>query len=796
MLNKLPATAQIAHRSPGISNNLLAASELVDAGCEIFFHSTGCEVTHNGEIILRGWRDPTTRLWRVSLIPDGGNTIFPPYSTIDDLYETPDNIQALSAYQPIYECTNTNQLINFYHATMGYPVVSTWCKAIDKGYFRGWNGLTSDRVRKFIRPSSPSEQGHMDQRRAYIRSTTQSPNTPSTTTDHMTAHPQAPNNDKTNVVYMSTIEVDGQLFTDQTGRFPVTSNRGNNYIRTPQSIHRSLSILPNTWPSPQLHRLDNETSKDVENFITDNNATFQYTPPDMHRTNIAERAIRTWKNHLVAIRTGTPRTYRLSNWCKDLEQTDITLNMLRPCTTNPLLSAYKAVEGMFSFNRTPMAPIGTKEMVPVKPNRRQTWGYHAIRAWYFAPARHHYRCIQVVTEAGAIRVSDTFRFLHNNLPIPTITNTDRITKATQHLIRAIEGHHGTTDDELQAIQNLRDLITGAASSLNNTPPSTESISTIIKETATSITPTLTNLVSPDPSPQPLQSATPTRVPNQPTVIPFEEHEYTPSDPPTPRYNLRSQSNIVLSAIAMIGEAQARGMTVAAVIDNDTGDSLEYRHLIKHPKYKEIWSRSYANELGRLTDGIRDIPGTKTMQYIRKSDIPKNRLKSVAYSKIVVVERPQKKEKERTRLTVVGTYIDYPGNTAVPTSDLTTAKLLFNSVISTDGATFHGGDLKNFYLNTPMDRPEYMRLKYDLIPQEIKDKYKLDTFNEDGWIYVRIDLGMYGLPQAGILANKLLEKRLAKAGYYQCQHTPGLWRHVWRPITFCLVVDDFASKPSV
>ena len=162
---------------------------------------------------------------------------------------------------------------------------------------------------------------------------------------------------------------------------------------------------------------------------------------------------------------GTPRTYRLSNWCKDLEQTDITLNMLRPCSTNPLLSAYEAVEGMFSFDRTPMAPIGTKVMVHVKPNRRQTWGYHAIRAWYFAPAQHHYRCIQVVTEAGAIRVSDTFRFLHHNLPIPTITHTDRITKATQHLIRAIDGHPGTPDDELQAIQNLRNLITGAAASL-------------------------------------------------------------------------------------------------------------------------------------------------------------------------------------------------------------------------------------------------------------------------------------------------------------------------------------------
>eukprot|EP00804_Cyclotella_cryptica_P013677 CCRYP_016128-RA/>CCRYP_016128-RA protein AED:0.64 eAED:0.45 QI:0/0/0/0.5/1/1/2/0/272 len=102
-LNKLPANAQIAHRSPGISNNLLAASELVDAGCELFLHCTGCEVTYNGEIILRRWRDPTTRLWRISLIPDGGNTIFPPYTTVNDLYETPSNIQALSAYHPIYE---------------------------------------------------------------------------------------------------------------------------------------------------------------------------------------------------------------------------------------------------------------------------------------------------------------------------------------------------------------------------------------------------------------------------------------------------------------------------------------------------------------------------------------------------------------------------------------------------------------------------------------------------------------------------------------------------------------------
>ena len=68
----------------------------------------------------------------------------------------------------------------------------------------------------------------------------------------------------------------------------------------------------------------------------------------------------------------------------------------------------------------------------------------------------------------------------------------------------------------------------------------------------------------------------------------------------------------------------------AIIDSDTGKSLEYRDLIKHDKYRDIWEKSYANELGRLAQGIRDIPGTNTIIFIRRSDIPKDRLKDVTY----------------------------------------------------------------------------------------------------------------------------------------------------------------------
>ncbi|KAL7478261.1 hypothetical protein ACHAW6_004033, partial [Cyclotella cf. meneghiniana] len=548
-LTKLPTQARIAHRSPGISNNLLAASDLADAGCELFFHSNGCEVIYNGEIILRGWRDLNTRLWRVSLLHDGSNRIVPPYTDTTDIYDVPENILANSAFHPIYECSNTSQLIHFYYATMGYPVISTWCKAIDKGYFRGWNGLTSDRVRKFIKPSEASEKGHMDQRRANIRSTKSSPvSRTSHENDHMIEHEQTPNNDKTNMVFMTMVEINGQLFTDQTGRFPVTSNRGNNYIvifyavdpnyiksYPIKSRHRSeilkaydevYQFLRFRGYRPQLHKLDNETSKDVEAFVTTNNAKFQYTPPDMHRTNTAERAIRTWKNHFIAVRAGTPRTYRLSNWCKDLEQTDITLNMLRPCTTNPRLSAYEAMEGMFSFDKTPMAPIATKVMIHIKPTRRQTWGCHAIRAWYFVPALNHYRCIKAVTESGTVRVSDTFKFLHHTLHEPVLSNMDRIVKATQHLIRTIEEKSNAPPDEMEAIQHLRDLITGAAKRQPKPQPQPkiEFAPNPFEEVGTS------NPIS-DPihiTPDTINTTPPNGIPPQtPNVIPFNDNDWHP-----------------------------------------------------------------------------------------------------------------------------------------------------------------------------------------------------------------------------------------------------------------------------
>ena len=106
------------------------------------------------------------------------------------------------------------------------------------------------------------------------------------------------------------------------------------------------------------------------------------------------------------------------------------------------------------------------------------------------------------------------------------------------------------------------------------------------------------------------------------------------------------------------------------------------------------------------------------------------------------------------------------------------------------------DVSNFYLNTPMTRYKYVKMRLADIPDEVVKEYKLqenEKVTDDGFVYVEVRKDMYGLPQAGILAQQLLETRLNERVYYRSTIVPGLWKHKWRPVQFTLVVDDFGVK---
>ena len=189
----------------------------------------------------------------------------------------------------------------------------------------------------------------------------------------------------------------------------------------------------------------------------------------------------------------------------------------------------------------------------------------------------------------------------------------------------------------------------------------------------------------------------------------------------------------------------------------------------------------------------NLPGTNTIVFTKYENIPLNRRRDITYGRIVVDFRPNKDDPYRTRMTVGGNLINYPDVVTTKTAELTTAKLHLNSVISTANARYLTADVGNFYLNTEMTRYEYMFLPLNIIPEEIIQQYQLRDIASNGKVYIEIQKGMYGLPQAGIIANKKLQKILQPHGYYPCKNTAGLWRHVTNSVTFTLVVDDFGIK---
>ena len=131
-------------------------------------------------------------------------------------------------------------------------------------------------------------------------------------------------------------------------------------------------------------------------------------PPHVHPRNASERAIRTYKTHLITgLCTYYPK-FHVREWDCLLPQASLTLNLLRSSRKNSSVSAYAGMFGNFDFTSTPLAPPRTKVLIHAKPSIRRTFGSHAIDGWYIGSSLDHYRCyFCYVPEIGYIRHADT-----------------------------------------------------------------------------------------------------------------------------------------------------------------------------------------------------------------------------------------------------------------------------------------------------------------------------------------------------------------------------------------------------
>jgi hypothetical protein len=218
---------------------------------------------------------------------------------------------------------------------------------------------------------------------------------------------------------------------------------------------------------PKLMKLDNEASKLLKTYLHHQDITFQVVPPYSHRQNSAERAIRSFQDHLIAGLCSTEKSFPMHLWDRLLPQAFITLNMLRTSRINPKLSAATHIYGQYDFNRALMAPPGTRIISHDTPNRRRAWAPHGQDGWYIGPALEHYRCYTVyTTKTKSERIVETVELFPEKFTLPFTSAQELPTQAAANLTHALLHPHPAgpfckvSDDQTIALKRLAVIFEG------------------------------------------------------------------------------------------------------------------------------------------------------------------------------------------------------------------------------------------------------------------------------------------------------------------------------------------------
>ena len=841
---------------------LLSVGEACDAGCNVTFNRDSCSFYKDGKELLRGLRDPNTRLW-----------LLPRYKTTDDLptrthpapNDTRDDIsvrdQARHAHHGLsvtqglglglprqpsvynlnaYTTRSLPNLMQFLHACAGFPTVATWVKAIDAGHYMGWPGLSTSRVRKYLPDSEETTMGHQKLVRQGVRSTT------SKGAEHQTKrHTAASIGRRRNVIACSLPAEDlkGVMGTDQTGRFPTTSDRGHKYIFVLADVETNyihavpiksrkgsaiLSAFQEAYDEltacgfePVLHRIDHETSDALVDAIKARELKYEVMPPANHRQNPAEKAIDTFKSHFISVINGLDTSFPQGAWDLLIPQTNMTLNLLRTCSVNPAHSAYAYVHGPLDFNAHPLAPLGCKAIVHQRRTgnggRRGSWDNKGKVGYYVGPAMDSYRVWKFyIPETGGIQETDTAKFLPK-YNLPTTSAADEIIEAMVTIRKALRNPAPEHTSVLEAgklsdvINNLRQLY-GDSINTGVMEPQQPRKDQVGSPRVNSYSPrakqnyrigTRIKVIEREGGRQKSYYGTATSYDATTGMyhIEFDDGEYDEfNDRDMKAFKLKSaRTACYADDVVRIGPRTkpitAYGLNAGSIFDEELNKWMAYRDLIHHPNptIRQRWERAGINEFARLAQGYEETDGMDVVTFINRRDMPND--KQATYARYVVDYRPEKDEPWRLRITCGGDRLDYYGDTTTHSASMETIKCQLNNIISTPGSKCATGDISNMYLGSLLPEAEYVRFRLDLIPRAIIEHYKLGDLATNGFVYARVNKAWYGLKQAGKIAHDDLVKRMAEAGYRKHDLVEGYFRHETRDIDFTLVVDDFLIRYS-
>jgi hypothetical protein len=294
----------------------VSLADYCNKGCTAVLIRTAITITHDlsNTVLLYSNKPADAKLWPVPLSPP------------------PNTHPAAQAHAAMHHELNAN-FVAYTHASLGSPTIHSLLAALhgDNPYLAGLPRINAKMVRQNPPTSVATAQGHLDLIRQGQHSTkakyrfqlavdTAEPEPPSAAALTSDMH-----------AYAAIVDLSEAVHSDLTGRFHVQSRRGNNYVyasvyegyihaepmpsRTAaayvKAVQRTRSWFAERAITPKIHRIDNETSRDVERLLRQAGVTIQYVPPHNHRANKAKRAIRCWKNHYISMLCTTHPTFPL-----------------------------------------------------------------------------------------------------------------------------------------------------------------------------------------------------------------------------------------------------------------------------------------------------------------------------------------------------------------------------------------------------------------------------------------------------------------------------------------------------
>ena len=456
----------IAHVLPQLKGSLLSISQLVDLG----LHVTHCSkwvkaVDINNNIVLQGPRDTKSGLWKV------------------DLQQL--TMPATGTAEAAIRLDSAADFVHFWHASYGSPAVSTFVATIDNGYIRV-PGLTATKVRRHLSNTIATAQGHLTATKKGIQSTKQKTKAYDTN-EAPVPEDQLPA-EKRLWIRVEDIKT-GRMHADAAGALPMRARSGalyqiifynedTNYIHVetttsrggPQllsALQRAVTFFNERGVAVKLIRMDNECAQLTKDWVHKEHMSLELTPVAVHRTNKAERAIQTWKDHFIATLATTDPDCPVFLWEDFIEQTELTLNSMRASKTHPLLSAWEALCGKFDIMATPIAPLGTKVLVHDTPENRGTWQVHGSSGFYIGRALLHYRCHNVwMTDTRALRVSNCLAWFPTLVKMPGSSHIEELTAAVtdvRNLLRTMVSENpeilqpGVDIRQVEQLREIRNL---------------------------------------------------------------------------------------------------------------------------------------------------------------------------------------------------------------------------------------------------------------------------------------------------------------------------------------------------